>query len=109
MKIRVVDLETNGTQPTDAIVQVGQCDIVIDGDKIVLGPPSAMFVNAGHALKPEARAVHHIRPKDIANAPPVDIGIKTLIDGAPDIYCAHRASFEQQYFNPDGSKWICTL
>lgn len=124
MKIRIVDFETNGVEPTDALVQVGKCDIdLVDGvdltdgmkrhrpfdDCVSIGAPSAMFVNAGHALKPEARAVHHISPRDIEGAPSVDIGIKSLIDGEPDVYCAHRAAFEQQYFNPAGSKWICTL
>lgn len=109
MKIRVVDFETNGFNPTDAIVQIGFTDVVANDGGVKLTPPFSMFVNGGQPLKPEARAVHHIRPRDIDGAPPVEVGIKSLMENSPDIYCAHNAIFEQQFFNPQGSKWICTL
>lgn len=110
MLIRVCDLETTGLPPDAAICQIGQCDVVLDDDDHGpphVGMPSAIFVNPGRPIPPEARAIHHIRDRDIAHAPSVDTGLMQLMAGAPDVFCAHNAQFERAFFEGNG-KWICT-
>lgn len=105
--VRVVDLETSGMKPPEAgIVEVGWCD-VSDGHIWLAGTGSSL-VNPGHLIPPEAMAVHHIRNEDVVTAPPADVVLAQLFSGA-DIFAAHSAAFEQQFFSGGGKPWICTL
>jgi exodeoxyribonuclease X len=110
MRIRVIDFETTGIAPPEAgIVQIGQCDVTFDHGRGFprVGMPSAMFVNPGKPIPPEARAVHHISDRDISDAPSPDFGLKQLMDGDPDYFVAHNAVFDRQFFNGNG-RWVCT-
>jgi exodeoxyribonuclease X len=119
--IRVIDFETTGVEPPKAaICQVGKCDVHVEDAKCIetreagyvtrIAFPYSMFVNPGHPIPPEARGVHHIRDRDIAEAPPVDAGVKMLMetDGRPDAFVAHNAKFERQFFEGGGIPWIDT-
>lgn len=108
MRLRVMDLETTGMEPTDAVVQIGQCDVTLIDGKATVGMPSAMFVNPGRPIPPEARAVHHISEKDVTGAPTVDIGFLQLMAGPPDVFCAHNMKFDRQFFSGAYVPWICT-
>jgi exodeoxyribonuclease X len=108
MKIRVIDFETTGVPPDAAICQIGQCDVTINDGKVTVGMPSAMFVNPGRPIPPEARAVHHIRDRDVEHAPSVDRGLIQLMDGPPDVFCAHNAKFEREFYTGGNVPWICT-
>lgn len=109
MRIRVIDVETTGTEPTDAIIEIGAWDL-IDG-KIDAASSIDTLVNPGRPIPPELSAIHHIVDTDVADAPKLDQVLPLSIDGA-DAFCAHNAKFERQWFTEavtGGRPWICTL
>lgn len=110
MLIRVWDCETTGFPPDAAMCEIGWCDIEIRLDgAMTIGTPQGMLVNPGRPMPIEARAVHHIGDADLADAPPIEFGLRCLIDGRPDVFVAHNAAFERQFFTGgDGAQWICT-
>lgn len=105
MLLRVVDFETTGLPPDAAICEVGWCD-VIDG---IVGEQGSMLVNPKRPISIEAMATHHIRDHEVADAQPIDIGLRRLMVGAPDVFVAHNATFEQEFFQGGAADWICTL
>jgi len=109
MLIRIMDVETTGMESTDAVVQIGQCDVrIVDGVGTV-GMPSSMFVNPGRPIPAEARAIHHIRDKDVAGAPSPEVGLAQLMAGPPDAFCAHNNQFDRMFFAGGDRPWICSL
>jgi exodeoxyribonuclease X len=107
MLIRVIDFETTGMPPDAAVCEVGWCDVhTLTG---TIGEPSGMLVNPNRAMPPEARAVHHISDADVFGAPPITTGFLALTRGPPDVFAAHNARFEQEFFTGGGTPWICTL
>ena len=108
MRVRVIDFETTGTEPTDAICEIGWTDIIADRDVLDIRLPKAMLVHPGRPIPPEARGVHHISNRDIEHAPPVVVGLQQLIEDQPGAFCAHNAKFERQFFGGGDVPWICT-
>lgn len=105
--IRVIDFETTGTDPeTSAICEIGWCDVV--GERVVVPEYAGGLTNPGQPIPPEARAIHHISNTDIRNAPPPGAVLECAV--TPDIaaFAAHNARFEQGYFQPAETPWICT-
>lgn len=105
--IRVIDIETTGTDPEhDAIMEIASVDMVRGG-----GITNAIdtLVRANRPIPPAASAVHHIIDDDTQEAPL----LADVIDrfrGA-DFYVAHNCSFEQSFFEANGIElgpWICT-
>lgn len=109
MKVRVIDFETCGMEATDPIVQIGQCDVTIVDGVGTVGMPSAMFVNPGRPIPAEARAIHHIREKDVDGAPSPEVGLMQLMADPPDAFCAHNSKFDRQFFAGGDRPWICSL
>lgn len=116
MLLRLVDMETTGLPPNAAVCEVGWCDVtgtVVDPTsgltQWVVGEPRSLLVNPGRTIPPEAMAVHHIRDRDVADAPPIAQGFMSLTNGSPDAFVAHNASFEQAFFAGGWTPWICTL
>lgn len=107
--IRVVDLETSDMPPEGGIIQIGKCDVTFVDGQASVGEPQSMFVNCGKPISATARAVHHIRDKDIEGAPSVDSGLIWLNTDEPQFWCAHNAAFERQLFSGGHHPWICTL
>lgn len=109
MLIRVIDFETTGIpSETDrhAICEAGWCDVI--GDKRWdETAPRSMLVNPGRPMPIEAMAVHHIRDSDLAGAPTPDVAFRALMDGA-DVFCAHNAKFEREFFGGGSVPWICS-
>lgn len=112
--VRVVDLETTGSQPwAHGVCEIGWQDVVRHdaGRWQVADGPQAVLTNPGRAIPPVTAAIHHIIDSDVADAP-------TFRDAAPAVlgvpvaaFAAHRASFEQRWCTPDltgGHPWICT-
>jgi exodeoxyribonuclease X len=114
-RIRVIDLETAGTLPTD-VCEIGWQDVVRDGPdgRWAVGPErGAAFVNPGRPISPATMAIHHIQDEEVAGAP-------FWKDAAPPVLrpvggvlalAAHRAAFEKRYCTPaltGGAAWICT-
>lgn len=109
-RIRVVDFETTGF-PEDAvrgICEVGFTDLTDDWK---VGPTTEFFVNPGHPIPPQTRAVHHISDADVQGAVSPDLALARLMDGmeADDVFAAHNAKFEQAFFGGGGRRWICTM
>ena len=101
--IRVIDFETTG-MPDDenphSIIEAAFVD-VDTGEfwESLVKPTTEMDIRA--------LAIHHIT-EDKANKNGLDWdAAKKILDGA-DIYAAHNAEFEQKFYNPQGSVWICT-
>jgi exodeoxyribonuclease X len=108
MLIRILDFETTGLTPQDAICEVGWCDVQIRGNGATVDLPEAMFINPGRPIPPQARGVHHIGDAEVAGAPSIEAGFKRLMAGPPDIFCAHQMGFERGYFSGGAVPWICT-
>lgn len=112
--LRVIDFETTGMPPDAQVCEVGWCDVhVRDADEVNhpadIGMPIGMLVNPNRPMPPEARAVHHISDEDLVGAPPVTKGFLSLTDGFPDVFVAHNAAFEREFFTGGSIPWICTL
>ncbi|TAA54563.1 exonuclease domain-containing protein [Shinella sp. JR1-6] len=69
------------------------------------------FVNPGHPIPPQARAIHHISDADVAGAiSPVE-NARLLVEksrGLNSMLVAHHAKFEMAFLDAPGRKWICT-
>jgi len=118
MRIRVCDLETTGTEPTDKVVEIGAVDLVTETGEIMY--VGEKFIDPGILIPPVLSAVHHIIDADVAGAPSWPHGAHDILGnlhsgidaGAPDAYAAHNAQFERKWLTPeltDGKPWICTL
>jgi exodeoxyribonuclease X len=108
MLIRVVDFETTGFPPDAAVCEVGWCDVKIADGAASVGQPQAMLVNPNRPMPAEARAIHHISDADLAGAPPITTGFLALTKDKPDVFVAHNAKFEREFFTGAGIPWICT-
>lgn len=111
---RMIDFETTGFPPGAGVVEIGCCDVVVTTDAApAIGAPFSTLVNPFRA-NPEivmhtgAQAVHQITVEDLADAPSVDEGFRLAMDGA-DVFVAHNARFEREFFGGGGKPWICTL
>lgn len=102
MRIRVIDTETTGLPPDARMCQIGACDVV-DG---IVGRHYERFINPGIPIPPEASAIHNITDEDVSTEPPFD---PAKLARGVDVFAAHNAEFDRQFFNPPGSTWICTL
>lgn len=117
MRIRVTDVETTGTEPTDAVVEIGAWDLHIKSQSpeelnFTILPVGEVFVNPRRAIPPAASAVHHITDDDVKGALGFDEAAHAFLNDPVTAYAAHNAKFEQQWFTPQltGDRpWICTL
>ena len=96
-RFRVVDLETTGTTPNDAVVEVGAVDLV--GEDIIL--VGSDLVRPPIPIPPEASAIHHITDRDVAHCPQVEEILPFYMDGDGeadvDVFVAHKWAFETQW------------
>jgi exodeoxyribonuclease X len=108
MIIRVLDLETTGLAPPDAAVcEVGWTDMQVTYPDTSIDATVFHLCNPGRPIPPQAMAVHHITDADVAEAASPTEAFRKLMDGA-DVFAAHKASFEQQFFEGGDKPWICT-
>lgn len=128
VRIRVLDLETTGTEPEEArICEYGWCDVVAQNrdllgepyDWTIEEPPRSLLVNPGHMIPPEVSAIHHIIDGDVAGQLQWDTPLKSIVDPGwrhedepPWVaLVAHSAKFERSFISDDdtgGLPWICT-
>ncbi len=65
-RVRVIDLETAGDGPQD-VCEIGSWDVSIEAD--ITEDRVACLANPARPISAETMAVHHIRDKDVADAP----------------------------------------
>lgn len=110
MLLRVIDFETTGMPPEAAVCEVGWCDVrTFDADPAEVSDPIGMLVNPNRPMPPEARAIHHIGDAELVGCPPITTGFLALSNGNPDIFVAHNAKFEQEFYTGGETPWICTM
>src|SRR5262245_6698272 len=69
--IRIVDVETTGTEPPAEVCEIGYCDLQrVDGQLVVQTPRSKLC--GVKSMPAEVRAVHHITLADVEGLPPFD-------------------------------------
>jgi exodeoxyribonuclease X len=109
MIIRIIDFETCGlTAEAGGVVEVGWVDVRIEGDRVKIDSfPGSFLVNPGRPIPVEARAVHHISDDDVRGERSFE-QVLPLFTVDVDVFCAHNAKFEQQFFTTD-LPWLCTL
>lgn len=125
MLIRVIDLETCGTEPPEppasGVCEIGWCDVRSTKTDLT-GRPAGWEVDSsngdylpvapGMPIPPETSAIHHIIDEDVAKAAPWSECLAAVLsDPGANILAAHSAKFERQWCIDDltrGSPWICT-
>ena len=119
--IAVLDLETTGFSPTDAVIEFGRADLFFKhrdllGEPILnegsVSVPVSALINPGRPVPPESSAVHHLIDADLADKPSWEeaVGHFRTADLCLAL-AAHSASFERQFLTPEvtGEKpWLCT-
>lgn len=106
--IRTIDFETTGMPPDAAVCEVGWADVDTAATHAEPIGFEALICDPGRPMPPEARAIHHLSDADCAFGLPVTTAFRRLMDGA-DVFCAHNAEFERQFFAGGERPWICTL
>jgi exodeoxyribonuclease X len=104
MTIRVIDIETTGTDSAkDRVIEIASVDVTKTG----IGEAMSVLINPGMPIPPESSAIHHLIDEDVAGEKSIDDVIERF-QGA-DYYVAHNADFEQGFLEPWlGVNWICT-
>jgi len=107
--IRVLDLETTGTEATDEVVEIAAVDV--SNDRHVTLATHAL-VKPIKPIPPAARAVHHISDDDVKDASAWgDVWPRFTNGQVVTHFCAHNAKFESQWIteNMRGARpMICT-
>lgn len=114
--IVVVDTETTGFDPaTSALLEVGWVPVDRKGAPIE-GAADWSFCEYEGEIPAEARAVHHIGPKDVARGAPrclpaeVVVGdiLRAEVPGEM-VYAAHNAAFDRGFLPDLTLPFICTF
>jgi exodeoxyribonuclease X len=116
MRLRVIDIETTGTEPPAEIIEFGFSDVIIDEAGITISKPKSWLYRPLNGIPAETKAVHHLTEADFepTRAPATERHMQAAIAyrDAPDVLVAHNCAFER-LFLPDtvtgGRPWICTL
>jgi exodeoxyribonuclease X len=104
--IRVIDIETTGTNPAaDAIIEIASVDVrpdrtIANQQEALICPPIP--------VPPEASAVHHLLYEDLTGKPALRDVLPSFL-GA-DAYVAHNAEFERSFLGEHlgDVTWVCT-
>lgn len=115
-RLRVIDLETTGTEPPAAeIIEFGRVDVVIDPAGTRVGTPQAWLYRPLRGIPPETMAVHHITEADFRPDTPVCtmeyLHAAVWSGPAPAALVAHSCAFERQFVTEATTgpiPWICT-
>lgn len=107
MIIRCLDFETTGFPPNAGVCEVGWTDVIVNGADVQILPTVSLLCKPGMPISPGAMAVHGITDEDVAGQPPTTERFMRVMSGA-DVFCAHNAAFERQFFEGGDTPWICT-
>lgn len=112
MRLRILDLETTGTEATDHVVEIAAIDLIIeDGALKDVDGPWDRLVKPPVPIPAVASAVHHIIDEDVADCLPWLQAVTVFIGDNIDAYVAHNCRFERQWLTDEltgGKPWICT-
>lgn len=90
------------------VCEVGICDMrIANAGEISIEAPRSILCNPGKPIKPEARAVHHIRDSEIMFTRPAAEVLESVLSDKPDYVAAHNAKFEQAFITTP-IPWICS-
>jgi exodeoxyribonuclease X len=109
-RFRIVDLETTGTTPNDAVVEIGAVDLV-GGEIILIGSD---LVRPPVPIPPQASAIHQITDDDVSRCPGLEEVLPFNLDvdqgAGVDVFVAHHWAFEAQWLgiHLQGRPAICT-
>jgi exodeoxyribonuclease X len=96
-RFRILDLETTGLCPDDAVVEIGAVDLVGD-QAIIIGSD---LVRPPIPIPPEASAIHHITDDDVRPCRTLDEHPPFYLDqtGNTDVnvFAFHNLRFEAQW------------
>lgn len=114
-RLRVIDLETTGTEPPAEIIEFGRVDVVIGAQGAAIEPPQSWLYRPLRGIPPETMAVHHITEADFGPNTPVctpdQLHAAVWSGPAPAALVAHSCAFERQFI-PEATTgaipWICT-
>lgn len=116
MRLRVIDLETTGTDLTAEVIEFGRVDVVFGDGGAQIDRPMARLYRPLHGIPPETKAVHHITESDFdADTPvctPERMRLAVWGGETPDVLVAHNCAFERQFITTAATNdlpWICTL
>lgn len=108
MIIRCMDFETTGFPPRAGVCEAGWTDLTITHDgEIEIGETVSFLCNPGLPIGEEAMKVHGITEQMVADQPPSATIFRRMMEGA-DVFCAHNAEFERNFFTGGDRQWICT-
>lgn len=113
--LRVIDFETTGIPSDDnkhSLIEAAYVDINAGSKAKEIKRFYGSLVVPTTDMDIEALATHHITVKE-ATEKGVECGyalgsLQSHLENEDLTYVAHNAKFEQQFFNPDNSKWIDT-
>jgi exodeoxyribonuclease X len=112
MIIRVLDLETTGTEPEDDVLEIGAVDVVTGEAPRVIG---SSLVKPEKPIPPVASSIHHIVDGDVTDAQPWRNVWPPFLDHEETdgvvAFAAHNAKFEAMFLNENmlrARPLICT-
>jgi len=113
--LRVIDIETTGTEPPAEVIEFGRVDVVFGEAGVQVGAPMARLYRPLNGIPPETMAVHHITEADFNVDTPVctpdRLRLAVWGGATPDALVAHNCDFERQFLTEDATDslpWICT-
>ena len=114
-RLRVIDLETTGTEPPAEIIEFGRVDVEIGPAGTTVEPPLTRLYRPLRGIPPETMAVHHITEADFRPDTPVctpeHLHSAVWSGPTPAALVAHSCAFERQFITESVTgaiPWICT-
>lgn len=115
MLIRVIDLETTGTEFPAEIIEFGRVDVSeVEGAWRIQRPLSRLY-RPLNGIPPDNMAIHHITEDDFSADTPIctaeRLALAVTAGGHPDVLVAHNCGFERAFISDEVTgnlPWICT-
>lgn len=114
-RLRVIDLETTGTEPPAEIIEFGRVDVVVDASGAAVENPLSWLYRPLRGIPPETTAIHHITEADFGPDTPICtpeyLHAAVWSGPAPAALVAHSCAFERQFVTEATTgqiPWICT-
>ncbi|MGA0601517.1 exonuclease domain-containing protein [Caulobacter sp. KR2-114] len=114
MLLRVIDIETTGTSPSE-VIEIAAVDVIRSGGRWTAGPPRSRLFRPSGEISVHAMAIHHLTLADLdaALGPATDEAIAEFVlqAPAPDVLVAHNADFERRHLGraTGALPWLCTV